>query len=86
MIARQGANMYTGEPGMNSPIMGISFLTTLGLSVTGILTSIIVGVAVGLLLKGIDLLVKRISRRRENFWRTEAIKWKRVAKELEQRR
>lgn len=84
MIARQGANMYTGEPGMNGPIMGVSFLAAVGVSFIGVLTSVLVALLVGLLGKGIDVLVKRYFQNRENFWRKEAIKWKKKAKELEQ--
>ncbi|HEV7377763.1 MAG TPA: hypothetical protein VGN95_23810 [Pyrinomonadaceae bacterium] len=85
MVASREATAMN-DAGMNSPIMGVSFLTALGLSVTGILTSILVGLVVGLLLKLADFLIRRHNQKRENFWRTEARKWKARARELEQGR
>ena len=78
--------MYT-DTGTNGPAMGVSFLAAVGtVSFVGILSSVVVALLVGLLSKGIDILVRRYFQQRENFWRKEAIKWKRKARELEQRR
>ena len=77
--------MYS-DGGTNGPIMGFTFLAGVGTSFMGILTSIVVALLVGVLGKGIDILVRRYFQNRENYWRKEAIKWKRTARELEQRR
>ena len=78
--------MYN-DAGTNGPIMGVSFLAAVvgSMSLIGIVTSVLVALLVGLISKGIDILVRRYFQNRENFWRREAREWKRKYRELSRR-
>jgi len=66
----------------NAPYMALTFFSGMGmLSITGLLTSLIAAVLVGVISKGFDSLIRSLIAERKNRWRLEA---KRLAAENRQ--
>jgi hypothetical protein len=60
------------EHGMNGPIMAISFFAGMGFSFSGLLTSLLAAILVGVIAKGFDRLTRAWIAERNNYWRREA--------------
>jgi hypothetical protein len=66
----------------NGPLVAMTFIVGLGaVSLTGVLSSILVAVLMGLLGKGVDVALRAYFARRDNHWRREA---QRLDQELRQ--
>jgi hypothetical protein len=66
----------------NGPLVAMTLIVGLGaIGVTGVLSSILVAVLVGLLGKSVDVALRLLVARRDNHWRREA---KRLQRELDQ--
>ena len=65
----------------NGPLLAMTLIVGLGaIGVTGVLSSILVAVLVGLLGKSVDVALRLLVARRDNHWRREA---KRLQGELD---
>lgn len=59
----------------NAPFMALTFLSGVGMfSITGILTSLLGAILVGVISKGLDSLIRALLAERTNRWRREAKK------------
>lgn len=59
----------------NGPLVAMTFIVGLGaVSLTGVLSSILVALLMGLLGKGVDVALRAYIARRENHWRREALR------------
>ncbi len=72
--------------GTNAPFMALTFLSGMGMvSVTGLLTSLLGAVLVGIVGKLLDALLRLQIEKRTNRWRREAKKLAKEKRELEAR-
>jgi hypothetical protein len=71
------------ENGMNGPIIALSFVA--GMSFSGLLTSLVAAILVGVIAKGFDRLTKFLIAERSNHWRRVAKSNETRVRELEAR-